>query len=140
MATESLSKEEYLLRLVQSNNHEELRKEILHEDITLKEDVANSTYTNEEGEKEPLVGRLLFNACDDGRLECACILADCCGETVINQLYRYTTANGIWRRTPLHMACLIGQINIAKHLVKCKAKVDKTDDVSCTPLCLYIEE
>ncbi|XP_065194533.1 uncharacterized protein LOC135825830 isoform X2 [Sycon ciliatum] len=134
MAAETLSKEEYLLGLVKSNNHEELRKEILHEDITLKEAVANLTYTNGEGEKEPLVGRLLFNACDDGRLECACILADCCGETVINQLYRYTTANGVWRGTPLHKACRMGQIDIAKHLVKCKAKVDKTDDNGDLPV------
>ncbi|XP_065189385.1 serine/threonine-protein phosphatase 6 regulatory ankyrin repeat subunit C-like [Sycon ciliatum] len=123
MATETLNKAEYLLSLVKRNDHQELKKEILQEDGTLKEGVEELTCTNDIGEEETLLGRLLFCACNNGWLECACILADCCGETVINQLYLYDDE---WRYTPLHRACIQGYIDIAKYLVKCKANVDET--------------
>ncbi|XP_065188557.1 uncharacterized protein LOC135819301 isoform X2 [Sycon ciliatum] len=132
MAMETLPEEWYLLSLVRRNDHQELRKAILQEDGTLKEGVENQTYINSDGEEEPLLGRLLSEACDGGCLECACILADCCGETVINQLYRKSW--GSWECTPLHMACRHDNIDIAKHLVKCKAKVDKTDSTGDLPV------
>ncbi|XP_065188488.1 uncharacterized protein LOC135819246 [Sycon ciliatum] len=131
MATETLPKAEYLLSLVERNEHQQLRKAILQEDGTLKEGVSNLIYTNKKKEKEPLLGRLLFKACDEGHLECACILADCCGETVINQLYRSVS---VWKCTPLQMACAQGYVDIAEHLVKCKAKVDKTDSYGNFPV------
>ncbi|XP_065188507.1 uncharacterized protein LOC135819261 [Sycon ciliatum] len=131
MAIETLPKERYLFGLIQRNDHQELRKAILQEDGTLKQGVENLTYKRWRQKEEPLLGRLLFEACDDGRLECACILADCCEETAINQLYVHRIE---WSYTPypltctpLHIACRHGNIDIAKHLVKCKAKVDKTD-------------
>ena len=55
MATETRNKAEYLLSLVKRNDHQELKKEILQEDGTLKEGVDELTYTNDDREKEPLL-------------------------------------------------------------------------------------
>ena len=55
MATKTRNKAEYLLSLVKRNDHQELKKEILQEDGTLKEGVEELTCTTHIGEEETLL-------------------------------------------------------------------------------------
>eukprot|EP00117_Sycon_ciliatum_P047975 scpid67866/ scgid0660/ Ankyrin repeat, PH and SEC7 domain containing protein secG len=126
----------HLLGLVKRNDPTELKRVILAADGSLKEDLVRLKYTNtrgygdKSGEQESLLGHVLHNVCVTDRLECVCVIAQCCGADILNGLYREYE----WKWTPLHAACWFDRTVMVRSLLEYQAKLDMPDTDGCLPV------